>query len=116
MSLQPFDLEPPTRVLLPRPSPLLDRGPRVRPRYVPGPLAEGEARVVLTSAGYEEPADFEPYDTYPTLVEPYRVFDLPAGQVARWQAAKDAFDAMQEEVEALISARSQSAHERITGL
>ena len=86
------------------------------PRYVPGPLAEGMVRVVLTSAGPNgEPADFEPYETYWTTPERYRVFDLPAGQYERWKAAKEAFAAMGEEIEALISAQAKAAHDRVPG-
>lgn len=93
--------------MIPRATPLRDRGLNSpAPRYVPGPLAEGQARVVLSSATCEEPAEFRLYDEWPTLVEPYRVFDLPAGQVERWRQVQAAFDAMQEEIEALISARS----------
>ena len=106
MSLDPVGLVAPARILTPRPAPFLDRGDRVRPRYVPGPLAEGMTRVVLSSASYEEAPQFQLYDDYPTLVEPHRVFDIPTEQYERWQAAVAVFDAMQDEVEAMIEARS----------
>lgn len=66
-------------------------------------------RVVLSSAGCDgEPADFQAYEEWPVLVEPYRVFDVPAGSYERWKAAKAAFTAMEEEIEALISERSRN--------
>jgi hypothetical protein len=104
-----YDLAPPGRWPMPRLRPLLDRGERSpMPRYVPGPLAEGTVRVVLSSAGADgEPPDFEPYETYWTTPEPYRVFDVPREQYERWRAAKEAFRAMEEEIEALISDRAR---------
>lgn len=92
----------PGPALVPNPS-----GPGVAPRYVPAPQPGGTVRVVLDSAGCDgEPADFCPYVTYPVLAEPYRVFDIPREQYERWQAAKAAFAAMEEEIEALISQRA----------
>lgn len=102
MFLDPVDLAPPLRALVPRLTKMLDR-PGVMPRYKPGPLAEGMVRVVLSSAGCDgEPPDFEPYETYWTMPEPYRVFDIPAEQYERWVAAKAAFGAMGEEIEELL--------------
>jgi hypothetical protein len=106
-----YDLEPPLmprgtgHPITPRHVPFRDRGERSpMPRYVPLPQPEGTVRVVLESSGPDgEPADFQMYDDYPTLVEPYRVFDVPAGQYERWREAKEAFGAMEEEIEALIS-------------
>ena len=112
-----YDLEPPDgfpRLGWKAFSPLPERPERgVVPRYIPGPQPEGTVRVVLDSAGPDgEPADFRAYDEYPTLVEPYRVFDVPAEAYERWQGAKKAFRAMEEEIEALISARSQENRPR----
>lgn len=106
-----YDLEPPSPApLVPPVLPLLDRGDRSpMPRYVPRPLAEGMVRVVLDSAGPDgEPADFMLYDEYPALVRPYRVFDVPAGQYERWRSAKEAFAAMQAEIEAAVSDRARN--------
>lgn len=83
----------------------------MRPRYVPGPLAEGMTRVVLTDGTYEDPPEFRLYDDYPTLVEPRQVFDIPTERYERWQAAATAFDAMQEEIEAAIEARSAATRQ-----
>jgi len=90
-------------------SPLRDRGERSpMPRYIPLPQPEGTVRAVLDSAGCDgEPADFRLYDEYPTLVEPYRVFDVPREQYERWEAARSAFQAMEDEIEALIGARGR---------
>jgi hypothetical protein len=113
MNLDPVDLVPPVRVLAPRPAPMTDRG-NVMPRYVPGPLAEGMVRVVLSWAGPDgEPPDFELYETYWTTPEPYRVFDIPAEQYERWEAARAAFSAMGDEIETMISGATRegrSAH------
>jgi hypothetical protein len=90
--------------LIPNPS-----GPGAAPRYVPGQQPEGTVRVVLESAGPDgEPADFRLYDEYPVLVEPYRVFDVPREQYERWRAAKEAFAAMEEEIEAAVSGRARN--------
>lgn len=105
-----YDLEPPGEPPpLARFSPLRERAERgIRPRYVPGPQPQGTVRVVLDSAGPNgEPAGFRTYEEYPTLVEPYRVFDVPSGQYERWAAAKAAFGAMEEEIEALVSGRAR---------
>lgn len=109
-----YDLEPPTPVI-PRVEPLRrplvrnPSGPGVAPRYAPGPQPEGTVRVVLDSAGPDgEPADFRTYEEWPTLVEPYRVFDVPAELYERWVAAKAAFTAMEEEIEALIRERARN--------
>jgi hypothetical protein len=95
--------------ITPRYSPFRDRGERSpMPRYVPGPQPEGTVRVVLETSGPNgEPADFRLYDDYPTLVEPYRVFDVPREQAGRWAQAKEAFGVMEEEIEALISDRAR---------
>lgn len=104
-----WDLAPPTSLPpVPWVTPFRDRGPSVRPRYVPEPQPEGTVRVVLDSAGCDgEPAAFQRYDDYPTLVEPYRVFDVPADQYERWEAALTAFLAMEDEIEVLISERTR---------
>jgi hypothetical protein len=99
-------LQAPLRLLCPPASPLRNPGTDTRPRYVPGPLAEGMVRVVLSPGGYEEPAGFSAY-TGERFIEPRRVFDVPAEQYERWRAAAAAFDAMQEDIEATISARAQ---------
>ena len=83
--------------------------------YKPGPLAEGMARVILEGESYGEPATFQAYDTFPVIPQAHTVFDVPAEQVARWEAARTAFSAMQEEIEALIEARFRRAHDRSTG-
>jgi len=109
--LVPYDLEPPSALPpLPHATPLRTAYGQ-NPLYEPGPLADGMARVVLHSAGYEEPAEFAPYsrDRH-LLTEPYRVFDVPAEQYERWLATRAAFDAMQEEIEATISARARESH------
>jgi len=108
MFLDPADLAPPLRPLVPRLTKMTDR-PGVMPRYKPGPLAEGIVRVVLTPADYENPADFTLYDEYWTTPEPYRVFDVPAEQYERWKAAKAAFSAMGEEIDALVSESARQA-------
>lgn len=108
-----YDLTPPPP-LMPPFTPLLDAlrdGPRPqRPVYVPGPLADGMARVVLTEGEpYDGPsatsfyayAGPDPRSTH----YPEDVFDVPAGQAARWQAATDAYEAAVEEMDALIEAR-----------
>jgi hypothetical protein len=112
-----YDLEPPLfaddpeRPLLPL---FRDRGSAVRPRYVPLPPPEGTVRVVLDSAGCTgEPADFRLYDDYPTLVEPYRVFDVPTGQYERWKAAREAFGVMGEDIEGLTDERARVMHAQV---
>jgi hypothetical protein len=105
MSLDPVDLVPPFRSLMPR---LLPPGD-ARLRYIPGPLAEGMVRVVLNSASYEEPADFELYDPANLIhlvIEPQRVFDLPVDRYERWRVVKAAAADVEEEIESLISTRS----------
>lgn len=111
-----YDLQPPLvpgdpgYPMTPRYSPFRDRGERSpMPRYVPLPQPEGTVRVVLETSGPNgEPADFRLYDDYPTLVEPFRVFDAPAEQYERWRAAKEAFGAMEEEIENLISGHARN--------
>jgi|HubBroStandDraft_6_1064221.scaffolds.fasta_scaffold00315_31 hypothetical protein len=103
MSLDPVDLEAPAKLLLPPgTSPAARNG-----RYIAGPQPEGTVRVVLHASSYEEPAECRPYDSYPFAPMAYQVYDLPAETVERWKAAAEAFDAMQEEIEATISARAQ---------
>ena len=107
MTVDPIDLVAPVRFMAPVRTSFLDKGQGVSPRYVPGPLADGMVRVVLSWAGADgEPADFEPYETYWTIPERYRVFDIPREQYERWEAAKAAFTAMTEEIDASLSARS----------
>ena len=73
------------------------------PRYVPGPLADGMARVHLSDDYYLGPVwgDYHP----PTSYRPEDVFDIPAEQRERWVAALYAYRAMQEEIEGLMEAR-----------
>jgi hypothetical protein len=98
-----YDLTP-GPALIPNPS-----GPGARPRYVPAPQPEGTVRVVLDDRGCNgEPADFQLYDEYPVLVEPYRVFDVPQEQYERWLAAKAAFGVMEEEIESAVSDRARN--------
>ena len=105
MSLDPVDLVPPGRALIPRPTNLLFSRPAARPRYVPGPLAEGAARVVLSDDYYLGP-QFSTYDDRSPR-EPYEVFDIPAEQLARWEAAEAAYSLMQQEIGTLRSERRQ---------
>ncbi len=102
-----YDLGPARRVEVPPPALVPNpSGPGVAPRYVPAPQPEGTVRVILDgSAGDGEPAGFRLYDDYPVLPAPYRVFDVPQEQYERWQAAKAAVAAMEEEIEALVSQR-----------
>jgi hypothetical protein len=108
-----YDLEPPLRpgdpgyLLTPHVEPIRMPGNRTtRPRYIPGPLAEGTARVVLDEdyyAGpgftdYREGADERPRD----------VFDVPQEQRDRWEAVIAAYQAMQEEIETLVSDRARN--------
>jgi len=102
-------LETPMRLLYPAYSPLRGIGgtwPSPPPRYVPGPQPEGTARVVLgddyyLGAGW---GDYRPQDTR----SPEDVFDVPAEQRDRWQAAGEAYDAMQDEIAALMQARREA--------
>jgi hypothetical protein len=111
--LYPYDLgvpEPPGgfKNLVPRTAPL--GSPPPLPYYVPGPQPEGTVRVVLDNASYEDPATADLYEPgLHRLVQPHRVFDVPAEQYERWQAAAAAFDAMQEDIESVISARAQES-------
>jgi hypothetical protein len=77
-----------------------------QPRYVPGPLADGMARVVLDDDYYLGPG-FSGYRAG-SSESPRRVFDIPREQYDRWQAAIDAYQAMQEEIEALVSDRARN--------
>jgi hypothetical protein len=107
------DLEPPLRPgetgypLIARFTPLSKPGTASpRPRYVPGPLPAGMARVVLNEDYYTGPG-FTDYHAG-SSESPCRVFDIPQEQRDRWQAASDAYYAMQEEIEALIEDRSRN--------
>lgn len=101
-----YDLEPPERLRgLGVWAPLRNIGERQppRPRYVPPPLPDGCARVELDDDYYTGPfwSDWAGEDAdYPA-----RVFDIPAEQRDRWQKAMEDYAAMQEEIEALRSAR-----------
>lgn len=87
---------------------------RGRPLYAHGPQPEGTVRVVLDSAGCDgEQAGFRLYEDYPTLVEPYRVFDVPREQFERWRAAKEAFGVMGQEIEALTDERARVMHAQV---
>lgn len=78
------------------------------PRYVPGPVADGHARVVLWAGDPETPAGFGDYgDGHESYLVP-DVFDVPADQRDRWAAAQEAFDVMQDEISALVEARSRA--------
>jgi hypothetical protein len=104
------DLEPPLRPggpAAPHFSPLRNPGTRsAAPRYVPGPLPAGMARVVLDEDYYTGPG-FTDYRAG-SSESPCRVFDIPQEQRDRWQAAIDAYYAMQEEIEARIEDRSRN--------
>jgi hypothetical protein len=103
-----YDLAPATRIMVPRATPLRGSGVFQRPRYVPGPLADGMARVVLSEDYYtgEDFSDYEPQST----ARREAVFEVPAEQRDRWEAARDAYAAMQEEIGALIEARAREDH------
>ncbi len=107
-SIKPYDLSPPgPEVLIPAYSPMRnwkDRPPSP-PRYVPGPQPEGIARVAL-SDDYYLGAMWEEYRPQ-SLAGPEDVFDIPAEQRDRWQAAIDAYGAMQEEIRVLMEARRE---------
>lgn len=104
--LAPYDLTP-TYPLVPGYALLRDLGRRLPPpRYVPGPLADGAARVHLSDDYYLGPVwgDYHPQNTY----SPDSVFDIPAEQRNRWQAAMDAYADMQAEIEMLMDARRRN--------
>ena len=108
-----YDLEPPTPLLstplppLPEYSPLRHPGtPSPRPRYAPPPLPEGFARVELDDDYYTGP-EFSDW-VGDEAGNPVRVFDIPREQRERWVAARDAYCAMQEEIDALRHERSQT--------
>lgn len=107
-----YDLHIPPPVLGQAWAPLRDvlrDGPRPeRPVYVPGPLADDMARVVLSGGEpYDGPTmtSFTEYGTYPVRPAPHDVFDVPAEQLARWRAATEAYEAAVDEMDALIEAR-----------
>lgn len=100
-----YDLVPSVQ-LIPRVEPMRHPGtaPAV-PRYVPGPLAEGMARVILDDDYY---AGTGWRDYAITRASPREVFDIPLEQRDRWCAAIDAYQAMQEEIGALIDERGRN--------
>ena len=107
--VQPFDLQVPERLLYPAYTSLRDLTRRPwpsPPRYVPGPQPEGTARVTLSDDYYLGSVwgDYRPQDTR----SPEDVFDIPAEQRDRWQAAGEAYDAMQDEIAALMQARQEA--------
>jgi hypothetical protein len=105
--LKAYDLVLPARCLVPGYAPLRDwRDRPPPPHYNPGPLADGMARVHLSDDYYLGPVwgDYHP----PTSYSPEDVFDIPAEQRDRWQAAEDAYRAMREEIEGLMAARRRS--------
>lgn len=74
-----------------------------RPRWTPPPLTDGHVRVELDEDYYAGPGwtDWNGSDAdYPS-----RIFDIPAEIRERWLKAMDAYAAMQDEIEALLSAR-----------
>lgn len=95
-ALPPAPIWAPLRNFLTQPRP-------PHPRYTPPPLANGYARVKLDCD----------YDTGPwwndwageDMAYPATVFDIPAEQRDRWQQARDAYAAMQEEISELRAAR-----------
>jgi hypothetical protein len=96
-----FDLTPPADGPLYPATDQLRHPERIppQPRYVPPPLPDGYARVELD----------DDYDVGPVWNDwagqdagyPARVFDIPAEQRDRWDAARAAYAAMQEEISAL---------------
>jgi len=100
-----YDLEPPSDPPpVPSWSPLRHPGQAApAPRYLPPPVPEGFARVELDDDYYAGPvwSDWAGGDhQYPA-----RVFDVPVQQHERWQRARDAYAAMQEEISTLRDAR-----------
>ena len=105
-SVNPFDLQVPERLLYPAFASLRHLRDRPEPRrYVPGPQPEGTARVAV-SDDYYLGAVWEDYGPQ-TIAGPEEVFDIPVEQRDRWQAARGAHAAMQEEIEALMAARRE---------
>jgi len=104
---QSFDLRAPGRILTPAFAPLR-HGQRnsTSPRYVPQPQPEGTARVVLGDDYYEH----EHWNDYRVgnAEFPDAVFDILVEQRDRWQAAMDAYRAMQDEIAELVAARRRA--------
>ena len=102
-----YDLEPPAAGS-PHPAPMRDqiRNPQARPRWEPPPLPGGHVRVELED-DYYAGAYFSDW-TGPEAEYPTRVFDVPREQYDRWTAARDAYCAMQEEIEAVREERNRS--------
>lgn len=73
--------------------------PQPRPRWGPPQLPEGHVRVELDD-DYYAGAYFRDWNRSETG-SPGHVFDLPQEQYDRWVAARDAYYAMQEEIEAV---------------
>ena len=73
------------------------------PAFAPQP--EGTARVTLSDDYYLGPVwgEYRPQ----SLAGPEDVFDIPAEQRDRWQAAMAAYDAMQAEIEVLMQERRE---------
>lgn len=101
-----YDLAPPTArgPMLPTYTELRHPPePRPQPRWTAPPLAEGFARVELDD-DYYTGAQFSDW-TGADGRYPARVFDIPREQYERWVSARDAYAAMQAEVEAMREER-----------
>jgi hypothetical protein len=94
-----YDLEP-ARNLMPHVEPLRHPGqPSPRPRWAPPSLPDGHVRVELED-DYYAGAYFSDWAATETD-RPGEVFDIPREQYDRWVAARDAYTAMQDEIEAV---------------
>jgi hypothetical protein len=107
-TISAMGLEAPRRVLVPAFAPMRNPPRAVPlPRYLPPPLAEGLARVRLGD-DYYAGAVWSDW-TGDRSDSPAEVYDIPAGQHERWQAAIDAYSAMQDEIENLMEQRREAA-------
>ena len=105
-AIHAFDLQTPDRILVPAYAPLRNWGQRREPpRYIPQPQPEGTVRVVLGDDYYEHEywSDYQGGN-----VSPEAVFDIPVEQRDRWRVARDAYQAMQDEIGELMEARSRA--------
>lgn len=75
-----------------------------RPRYAPPPLPDGHVRVVLFSADYDTPAGWCEWAAN-DADSPWNVHDITAEQRDRWAKAQADYQAMQDEIEALMESR-----------
>ena len=107
-----YDLAPPT-ALMPHFTELrLPPERQPRPRYLVPPVPDGHVRVELGD-DYYAGAVWARWHciTGDTADSPMAIFDVPAEQVARWEEAQAAYQAMQDEIEALQETRRQMQRE-----